>query len=179
MPDPIQASYDPAQCTLDSEPTLAEAEAQMSLGSAHPSALGSAASSPAPNAAGGSSTAGGPSAPPSPAVSALVSRFTTPTVVHPPVEPSLARAVLDCGVEGANLALTSALVLAAIPETAGASLLAGARIGLAGASLLRCIERDEARQIQDGNRANQTADCRAEGALPLTAADGNVVCAKP
>lgn len=142
----------------------------MSLTSAHPSSDGSAGGSPAP---------GAPGAPLSPAVSTLVSRFTTPTVVHPPVEPSLARAVLDCGLESVNFTLTSALVLAAIPETAGASLLAGARVGLAGASLTRCIERDEARQVQDGNHANQIADCRAEGALPLSADDGNVVCVKP
>jgi len=145
----------------------------MSLTSAHPNSLGSAGGSPALSAPSA------PSAPLSPAVSTLVSRFTTPTVVHPPVEPSLARAVLDCGLESVNLALTSALVLVTVPETAGASLLAGARIGLAGASLTRCIERDEARQIQDGTHANQAADCRAEGSLPLTAGDGNVVCVKP
>jgi hypothetical protein len=172
MPDPIQASHDLAQCTLDSEPTLAENEAQMCLSSAHPSSLGSAANSPA------ASAPSAPSAPSSAAVSTLVSRFTPPTVLHPPVEPSLARAVLDCGVEGINLALTSALVVVAVPETAGASLLAGARIGLAGASLLRCIERDEARQIADGNHADQAADCRAAGALPVTTADGSVACVK-
>jgi hypothetical protein len=148
----------------------------MSLSSAHPDSVGSAGGAAIPNAPGAPTA---PGAPLSPAVSTLVSRFTPPTVVHPPVEPSLTRALLDCGVEGINLALTSALVLAAIPETAGASLLAGARIGLAGAGLARCIERDEARQVQDANEANQAADCRAAGALALAANDGSVVCVKP
>ena len=171
MPNPIQASIDPSQCTLAEDISAEESDAQMSLTSAHAVANASQSSAPAPAALPAAAAA-------SPAVSALVSRFTAPSGAHPPVEPSRGRALLSCSVEVANLALTGGLVAAAIPETAGASLLAGARVGLAAVSLMRCVERDEAKQVQDGYHANQAADCRSEGAIPLTTQDGSVVCAR-
>jgi hypothetical protein len=172
MPSPIQASSDLSQCTLPEDVSAEESDAQMSLTSAHAVANASQSSASAPAAQPA------PTAAASPAVSALVSRFTAPSGAHPPVEPSRGRALLNCSVELANVALTAGLVAAAIPETAGASLLAGARVGLAAVTLMRCVERDEAKQIQDGYHANQAADCRSEGAIPLTTQDGSVVCAR-
>jgi hypothetical protein len=166
MPNPIQASIDPSVCSFPEDVSLAENDAQMSLSSAHPATT---ASAPAQSA---------PAAPPSPAVSALVSRFTAPTGSHPPVEPSLGKAILNCGLEEANFAGTAAGIILAAPETLGASLLAGVRLITGGALIQRCINRDEAQQVQDGTRANLAADCRNEGALPLTTTDGAVVCAK-
>jgi hypothetical protein len=177
MPNPVQASIDPAVCTLSGDVSGEEYDAQMSLPSAHPVA------GTAPGVAAGASTAPTPAPAPtptaSPAVSALVSRFTAPVGVHAPVEPSLGEALLNC--KAATLSYAASLVgaAAAAPETGGMSVAAlGVRILASGAALLGCIDQNKAQQVQEGNRANQAADCRAEGATPLTTADGVVVCAK-
>jgi hypothetical protein len=171
MPNPIQASIDPALCSLSDGVSAEEYDAQMCLSPLAPLANGAQTAAPASSAPSGS--------PPSPAVSALVSRFTTPTGAHPPVEPSLTEALLNCKVATtAYLANTAGVVIAA-PETLGASFVFGAlRIAATSAALISCIDQNEAKQVQDGNRANQAADCRNEGAIPLTTADGLVVCEK-
>lgn len=141
-----------------------ENDAQMSLSAAH--ATASASQGAAPSAA------------PSTAVGALVSRFTTPTGVHPPVVPSLGEAFANCKLATLAYVAKTAAVLIAAPETFGASFAVGAlRIAGTSSALSSCIEQNENQQIQAGNLANQAADCRSEGATPLTTTDG-VVCAK-
>ena len=136
----------------------------MSLTSAHPGA--SAPPSPA-------------ATPPSPAVSALVSRFTAPSGVHPPVEPSLGKALLNCKAPIGSYVTTAATVLLAVPETYGASFALGvARIGMAAASVQNCLAQQETAQVTDGNHANQIAVCKSQNAIPLLTMDGAVVCAK-
>jgi hypothetical protein len=173
MPDPIQ-SLDPSLCSLPDDVTVDENNAQMCLSAAHPSASSTPTSAPAPSALGPRA----PASPPSPAVSALVSRFTLPSGVHTPVEPSLAKAMLKCTAEEGNLVGTAGLIIAAAPETVGASLAGGFAIINAARIVRNCLADNEAQQIVDGNRANQVADCRSEGAIPLTTTDGAVVCAK-
>ena len=139
----------------------------MSLSSAHP--LVSSNQGP-PTA---------PDAPLSPAVSELVSRFKPPSVVHPSVEPSLGHALLNCKVATATYLANTAITLITAPETFGfAFAAAAARIAAGGAALASCIEKDGQKQVDEGNRANQAADCRNAGAIPLLDSDGNVVCEK-
>jgi hypothetical protein len=165
MPDPISASTDLPLCSLTEGVTADENDAQMSLSSAHPSA-GAAPSAPS-------------TAPAPPAVSALVARFTPPAGTHPPVEPSLGTALLNCKVATAAYVANTVGVVALAPETLGWSFVVGAlRIGATGAALVSCIDKSEAEQVRAGTLANQAEDCRSAGATPLTGSDGNVVCVK-
>jgi hypothetical protein len=170
MPNPVQASFDPALCSLTDGVSPEENDVQMCLSPLAPLANGAQTAAPSPSAPSGS--------PPSPAVSVLVSRFTTPTGTHPPVEPSLGKAIVNCGWEEANFAGTAAGIIIAAPETLGASLLAAFRLTTGAGLIQRCINRDEAQQVQDGTRENLAADCRNEGAIPITTTDGAVLCAK-
>jgi hypothetical protein len=111
-------------------------------------------------------------------VTALVSRFTAPAGTHPPVEPSLGEAMLNCKLPITNYLLSVAAVVAAAPETGGASLIAAGKILTAAIGVQACLSQNEAEQVQNGNRAALAADCRADGAIPLTTTDGQVVCAK-
>ena len=117
--------------------------------------------------------------PTSPAVPSLVARFTAPTGSHPPVVPSLGKAVGNCAWEVANASVSVATALAAAPVGALATLLTGGRGVIALGTAERCIERDEARQVAEGEKANQAADCERDGAIPLVKADGAVICARP
>ena len=151
MPDPISAALDP---TLPPEITNEENEARMSLISAHPEA------------------------PPSPAVSALVTRFT-PVSKAPPPEPSIGHALLNCKLATFSYAANVATVLAAAPDSFGLSFALGAaRITAAGLTLDNCLEQDEANQIASATRETAVTACRTDGGTPLSAADGSVVCAK-
>lgn len=82
------------------------------------------------------------------------------TPPSPPAVPqphaSLLQATWHCAPELANVALTSALIALAVPETTGASLLALGRIALAVVQFDRCAIRDEAQQEQmiAGQEAN-------------------------
>jgi hypothetical protein len=165
MPDPISSNTDP---TLLPEITNEENEARMSLISAHPDAPNPTTVAPA----------AAPSAPASPAVGALVARFSAPSGSHPPIEPSLGKAILECASPIGNYLLNLGIVVGTAPETGGVSLANAARVLSAASSAQTCIAQSEAKQVQDGTRANLAADCRAEGAVPLTTPDGNVVCAK-
>jgi hypothetical protein len=163
MPDPISSNVDP---TLPPEITNEENEARMSLVSAHPSDPNpSVAAPPAPHA------------PPSPAVSTLVSRFT-PSGAHPPVEPSLGKALLNCKLQLANYLINLGATAAAAVESGGVSLLSLGKTAGAAAGVQVCIAQNEAQQVADGARANRAADCRAAGATPLTTPDNSVVCVK-
>jgi hypothetical protein len=172
MPDPVSSSIEPNVCSLpDNSPE--EIEAQMSLSAAHPTANSSQSSRAAPNAPAL------PGAPPSPAVTELVSRFKAPSIVHLPVEPSLAHAIMNCKTATAAYIANTAATLIAVPETFGFAFLAGAaRVVATGTALLSCIEQDEAEQIQDGQRADLAADCRDQGAIPVTTSDHSVACVK-
>jgi hypothetical protein len=175
MPNPINASFDPALCSSPDDLTAEENDAQMNLISAHPAASTTSSAAPAANA---QPAPAAPTAPPSPAVSALVSRFTPATGMHPPVEPSLAKALMNCKAAIGNYVINFAAVAISAPDTLGASLVAGGKVVMAGASVTACLDQNEAQQVSDGDRANQAADCRALGAIPLTTSDGAVVCAK-
>lgn len=175
MPNPINASFDPALCSSPDDVTAEENDAQMNLISAHPAVSATPSAAPAPNA---QPAPAAPTAPPSPAVSALVSRFTAPTGMHPPVEPSVSSALSNCKLPISNYLLSAAAIVVSAPETLGASLLAGAKVLTLAAGVDSCLEQNEAQQVKDGNRANLAADCRAIGAIPLTTVDGLVVCAK-
>lgn len=175
MPNPINACYDPALCSSPDDVTAEENDAQMNLISAHPVANATPSAAAAPNA---QPTPTGPTAPPSPAVDALVSRFSKPAGTHPPVEASLTKALSNCKLPVSNYLLSGAAIVINTPETLGASLLAGAKVLTAAAGLDSCLEQNETQQVIDGNRANLAADCRAIGAIPLTTTDGEVVCAK-
>jgi hypothetical protein len=160
MPDPIQSVASSPYLPVEGQ-SQEENSGQVCLAPVLPSTT-----SAETNAAGASSNA----------VTSLVTRFTLPTGSHPPVEPSLRVAVANCGWEVANPAVTVAATLVA-PAGLAATLLTGARSLIAVGSAERCIERDEARQVLEGERANQAADCARDGAVPLTTADGSVVCA--
>ncbi len=175
MPNPINASFDPALCSSPDDVTAEENDAQMNLISAHTAASATPSAAPAPNA---QPAASAPTPPPSAAVSALVSRFTAPTGTHPPVEASLGDALLNCKLPIGNLLLSVAAIAVAVPETLGAALLPGAKVLWSGGGVMSCVNQNEAQQVKDGNRANLAADCRAIGAIPLTTTDGVVVCAK-
>lgn len=166
MTNPIQSSVNRSDYAQPEATSAAENEAQMSLISAHPGTSPSQGSAPAA------------AAPATPAVSALVSRFSPPSGVHPPVEPSLSKALLNCSLEASNLALQAAVVIAAAPETLGASLIGAARLTLPALVVQRCVERDEAAQVAVGTRANQAADCASQGAIALSLVDGGVICEK-
>jgi hypothetical protein len=58
-------------------------------------------------------------------------------------------------------------------------LLGAARSTVALGNATRCIQRDEAQQVEEGERANQAADCKRDGAIALSQADGSVICARP
>ncbi|HTA89886.1 MAG TPA: hypothetical protein VK745_09935 [Polyangiaceae bacterium] len=175
MPNPINASFDPALCSSPDDVTAEENDAQMNLMSAHPAASATPSAATAPNA---QPAAAAPTPPPSPAVSALVSRFTAPTGMHPPVEPSLTKALLNCKAAVGNYLINFAAVAISAPDTLGASLVAGSKVMIAGANVTACLDQNEAQQVSDGNRANQADDCRTVGAIPLTTSGGAVVCAK-
>jgi hypothetical protein len=113
------------------------------------------------------------------AVSALVSRFTAPSGVHPPVEPSLGEALLNCKLATLSSVVNTAGAIAAAPETFGASfVIAALRLAGSSGTLVNCIDQNEKQQVAAANLANEAADCRREGAIPLTTTDGVVVCAK-
>ena len=165
MPDPIQVSSSSSSIPIDGA-SAEETSGQVCL------------SPTVPNASLSQVTV--PPSPPSvsPAVSSLVARFSPPNGSHPPVAPSLGKALENCGweVAGAALAVGTALLT---PAGLATTLLTGARgvVGLGSAE--RCIERDEARQVSEGETANQAADCARDGAIPLLKADGSVICARP
>ncbi len=165
MPEPIQSSLaSQSQSAIDGA-SAEENTGQVCLPSAQPASVSSVPTE-----------ALGPRVPTPPAVTSLVARFTLPTGVHPPVVPSLATAVSHCGWEVAGAAVSAGGAL--VPNGDLVSLLfSGARgvIGIGTAN--RCVERDEAQQIADGERANQIADCERDGAMPLLKADGSVICA--
>jgi hypothetical protein len=171
MPDPIQ--------TIDSSsyPPIASANAeensgQVCLSPALPNASASA------SASASAQTVPADASPVSPAVNSLVARFSPPIGSHPPVEPSLARAIEHCSWEVANAALGIGAVLVT-PVGLAATLLNGARSLVSIGTAERCIERDVAKQIAEGETANQAADCERDGAIPLTKAGGSVICARP
>jgi hypothetical protein len=166
MPDPIQSSLDSSSYPPVEGASAEENKGQVCLSPAVPNA----SVNDAPVAAGGCE----PST--SPAVRSLVARFTTPTGSHPPAEPSLTQAVANCGWEVANAAVSIASSLVT-PVGLAATLLSGARSLIGVGSAERCIERDEARQIAEGERTNQSADCERDGAMPLLKPDGSVICA--
>jgi hypothetical protein len=166
MPDPIQSiassSYQPLEGA-----SAEENSGQVCLSPAAPNASVSETKVPAD----------APAAPP--AVTSLVVRFSPPTGSHLPIEPSLGEAVTNCSWEVANASIAVATALAAAPIGPLATLLTGARgvIGLGTAE--RCIERDEARQVAEGEKAKQSADCERDGAMPLLKPNGAVICAWP
>jgi hypothetical protein len=131
-----------------------------------------------PNASVSQATAAADAPPASPAVTSLVARFSPPTGTHPPVEPSLGVALESCGWEVANAAVSVSAMLVT-PVGLAATLLSGARSLIGVGTAERCIERDEARQIAEGEKADRAADCERDGAIPLTKADGSVICAWP
>ena len=164
MPAPIDSALDP---TLPPEITNEEDEARMSLIAAHPDASATAASTPLRV-----------QPPPSPGVSALVTRFT-PTKTAPPPEPSLAHAFAGCKLETVGYAATVGGVLIAAPDSFGLSFAFGAaRIATAGIALSHCLEQNEASQISSAARENAVTTCHSDGGTPLDAADGSIVCAK-
>ena len=149
-------------CSLTDGVTAEENDAQMSLSSAHPVAGAVPSAPPAP-----------------PAVSALVARFTPPAGSHPPVEPSLGAALLNCKVATAAYVANTVGVVALAPETLGWSFAVGAlRIAATSAALVSCIDQSEAEQVRAGTQANEAEDCRNAGATPLTGSDGSIVCVK-
>lgn len=162
MPSSIQPTITPNWCSL---PDSSEEEADSITPGASQSGESVQQSSPlAPSAA-------------APAVSVLTPRFTAPSGTHPPVESSLAVAFSNCKAATAAYLANTAAVLVAAPSTFGWAFVAGAvRIVAVGADLLSCLKQNEAEQIQAGNRANQAADCRREGAVPIIDSAGNVVC---
>ena len=166
MPDPISSSlnsnwYEPLP---GASPT--ENDAQMCLTAAHPAGSPNPPVAPPPSAA-------------SPAVESLVTRFTQPSRALAPVEPSLTQALGHCSGEALALVLRTGATLLAAPETMLGSLLASSAVISASVSLNSCLERDQAQQVEDGTRAAQAADCQAQGARALLAADGSVICAEP
>ncbi|MES1177238.1 MAG: hypothetical protein ABUL62_23145 [Myxococcales bacterium] len=164
MPDPIQSIAPSSYLPIEGA-SAEETAGQVCLPPALPNASASPAAADAP--------------PTSPAVPALVARFSAPTGSHPPVQPSLGKALEHCGWEVANAAVSVATALVTGPAGLATTLLSGARgvIGLGSAE--RCIERDRAQQVAEGQRANQAADCARDGAVPLLNADGAVICARP
>lgn len=171
MPDPIQSSTNVCDYSAVEGATSEENTGQVSLRSAHAADAQSVAPA-TPNA---------PPAPPPPAVGQLVARFVKPTAVHPPVEPSLVHALGHCKLEAAGFAISTASAIGGAPETFGLSMaVLGARMLVSGLSLNKCLAKDEAQQVEDGNRANQIADCKALGSdTAVTALDGSVLCALP
>ncbi|MEO6598703.1 MAG: hypothetical protein ABIQ16_02440 [Polyangiaceae bacterium] len=133
-----------------------------------------------PNASVSDATAGAGTTQPttSPAVGSLVARFTTPIGSHPPVEASLGEALGACAWEiaGAANAVASTLVT---PVGLATTLVTGMRSLISVGTAERCIERDEARQIAEATRRDQSADCERDGAIPLVKADNSVICAVP
>ncbi|HEX3775815.1 MAG TPA: hypothetical protein VHV51_15190 [Polyangiaceae bacterium] len=166
MPNPISSNTDP---TFSPEISNEENEALMSLVSAHPSD---------PNQSSAASPTQPAPATPSPAVSTLVSRFT-PSGSHPPPETSILSAFANCKLATVSYVGTLGSIAAAAPETFGASVAFGlVRIGAASATLLGCLEEEEAKQVVNAERADAIADCNSAGAAALTAADGSVICVK-
>lgn len=117
--------------------------------------------------------------PPTPSGSSvLVARFTPPKGSHPPVEPSLTKAVKYCALEGASAVLDIAHTVLARGSVAEA-VVAGAHAALNVAAAARCVVRHEAEQVKQGEVQNKSADCARDGAIPLLKADGTVICASP
>lgn len=169
MPDPIQSSSNVCDFTPIDSATAEETNGQVSLAAAHAAQPGAPQATSAP-----------PSAPSSPAVNQLVARFVKPPSIHPPVEPSLTKALGNCKIETALFAVTAVTTIGAAPETFGLAFLAGAaKLVGTGINLDRCLEREEAAQVAAGNRANQTADCQAVGGTAISGADGSVLCQVP
>lgn len=164
MPDPIQPSSSSSYLPVDGR-TAEENSAQACLSPVLPPVLPSA---------GGAETKNADI--PSPAVASLVTRFNPPVGSHPPVEPSLQKAIESCSWEIASATLGVATILVS-PGGLLATVLTGARGLLSLGTAERCIERDEARQVREGETANASADCERDGAVPLLKSDGSVVCA--
>jgi hypothetical protein len=172
MPNPIQASIDPAlyasseSFSADVNLSSAEDAAKMCL-------------STAPATEPSSETKSAPPAPLAPGVNALVARFATPTLSRPPAEASVAKAVLHCalpiGLYGASV---GAMLLAA-PETFGAALVPLLGVMRAAQSLDDCLREDEAKQVASANRETRGEACKALGAVALGTADGSVLCVVP
>ncbi len=166
MPDPIQsASNSSSYESAEAERAAAEERGQVCLPPAQPNASVARAEL----AAGPASTP--PDAPRPPGTSLLVARFSPPTGAHPPVEPSLLKAVKYCSLEAASAALDLGHGIVAHDLVAGAHALIN--VGAAA----RCIVRNEAEQVKQGEVTNQSADCVRDGAIPLLEADGTVICA--
>jgi hypothetical protein len=168
MPEPIRSPG----CTNDLDIAPEELESGMCLTAAPPSTASKAGTpleAPSPPEAAQSS----------PAVSGLVARFYEPSA-HPPLEPSLAEAVMNCKAATAAYVATAGAAVLAAPDTFGASFVLGAlRIEASGAALLSCLEQNENKQLSEARVANLATDCRAGGAIPLTTGDGKVVCERP
>ena len=155
MPDPVSSSPNSSYFEPLEGASAAENEAQMCLISAH--------------------SLENPSAPSSLAVDALVSRFTLPRE-NTAIEPSLATALANCGDEALALVVKTGVAVLAAPETAMASLLVTSSLLSASVSLNRCLEADQARQVEEGTRKAQAADCEARGDVALLTSGGSVVC---
>ena len=168
MPDPIQSATHSSSYQPIDGASAEENQGQICL-------------SPPQSTAGvsnGSVAAGAPAPSTSPAVRSLVVRFTAPNGSHPPVEPSLGKALGNCSLEIASAAVAVGSVLVT-PVGLATTLLSGARSLLSVGIANRCIERDEAQQIAEGERAHQAADCEHDGTMPLLKPDGSVICAVP
>lgn len=118
-----------------------------------------------------------PSSPASPAVTSLVARFTPPTGSHPPVEPSLSKAIEHCSWETANAVVGFGSSIFIAPSELTTALASGARALIGIGTAARCIQRDEAQQVAKAEISNQSADCVRDGAMPLLKSDGSVICA--
>ncbi len=103
-------------------------------------------------------------------------RFSPPTGAHPPVEPSFSKAAGHCAWELANAALDIGEVAKAGGDWISKAFAVGHALVNVG-NAARCIQRDEAQQVAEGERLNQSADCVRDGAVPLLEPDGSVVCA--
>lgn len=166
MPDPIQSTNGSSSYPLiDPERTAQENAGQVCL-------------PPAPLSVASDESATPPTAPTSPAVQTLVARFSAPTGSHPPIEPSLGKALGDCALElgGAALAVAQAGISGG---SLALAVLAGGRALVSVGTAQRCIQRDEAEQVARAQTQNDKADCERDGTIPLLKTDGSVICATP
>jgi len=184
MPNPISASA----CTNLQDTTPEELDSGMCL-TARPSNDGSprlnvsatASSSPSPSALSANLESPPLSAPASPpGASVLVARFYEPRSSAPPVQPSLTQAFMNCKAATASYVGTVGAVLLSAPESFGLSFALGAtRMAAAAGSLDSCLDSNQAKQASAATTAELSDTCRNDGAIPLSTADGKVVCLKP
>jgi hypothetical protein len=120
-----------------------------------------------------------PTAPPSPAVNSLVSRFSgsspAPTPAKVP-EASLLTAIAHCPLEILSGGLVAAAAMIEAPETLGLSLLSFVKVASSGSVLGHCIDNDYQQQLAEQSRRAAIAACDDKGGTALNGADGSLVC---